>query len=195
MSVHYSNNETPTLRRKKGRAVNYVWIRTKNRFNLSLFYALEVLDFFGTMFFIVPSMEVHTVTWRQKAGLMDQTNAATARQQRSKHVSAAKTKHTTMEEPLNAVFSMWSMPRLYSENHCEKLVSHDSGVGSNQSGSLSRTVRRRYKATTSENWEDIVFAVMICRGCSLMKALQLFIVTSYKRSINPITNSHAMSNN
>jgi hypothetical protein len=39
------------------------------------------------------------------------------------------------------------------------------------------------------NWEDIVYAVVNCRVCELAIALQLLVVTIYKWSINPITNS------
>jgi hypothetical protein len=52
----------PRYSGEKREAANYVRKRTKNRSNLLLFYALEILDFFGTMFWIVPSMEVNTVT-------------------------------------------------------------------------------------------------------------------------------------
>jgi hypothetical protein len=38
--------------------------------------------------------------------------------------------HATTEEPLEAMFSMRFMPRLYSEDKWEKLVSHGSGVRS-----------------------------------------------------------------
>jgi hypothetical protein len=60
------------------------------------------MDFFGTMFLIVPSMEHdNSRLWK-----VDQTDVATARQRGSKHMSMAKNKHITMEEPLTAVFSM-----------------------------------------------------------------------------------------
>jgi protein-L-isoaspartate O-methyltransferase len=57
---------------------------------------------------------------------------------------------------------MRSVPRLYSEDHREKLIIHEVGVGGYQSAILSCIVRRRYQATTSEDIEDLVFAVVIC---------------------------------
>jgi hypothetical protein len=42
-------------------------------------------------------------------------NAAIAGQWRSKHVSVATSKHATMEELLDAVFSVQSMLKLYND--------------------------------------------------------------------------------
>lgn len=139
VSAYYSKNETPTLWitiYEKGRRIDWIYYS---------YIGSSGLSFLEPCFFIVPSIEVHIVTWRQKAGLVSRIDAATAMEQGRKHVSTAKNKHITMEEPLNAVFSIWSMSRLYSENHWEKLSSHDLGVGvgSNQSESLSHIVRRR----------------------------------------------------
>jgi hypothetical protein len=53
---------------------------------------------------------------------MEQEEAAIARQRRGKHVSAATNQHATIEGVLEAVFSVWSVPRLYSEDQREKLV-------------------------------------------------------------------------
>jgi hypothetical protein len=47
-------------------------------------------------------------------------------------------------------------------------------------------IRRHYQATTSEGIKDSMLAVMICRICRVVKVLQLFVITSYKCSINPI---------
>jgi hypothetical protein len=57
-------------------------------------------------------------------------------------------------------------------------------------GVLSCTVRRRYQATTSE---DLVLAVVVCRVFRLVKMLQLFVVTSYKPSVNPIIDPDPVS--
>jgi hypothetical protein len=43
---------------------------------------------------------------------VEQEEAAIAMQQHSEHVSAAMNQHTTTEELLEAVFSVWSMLRL-----------------------------------------------------------------------------------
>jgi hypothetical protein len=48
-----------------------------------------------------------------KAGILEQEEAAIARQRQGKHVSAAMNQHTTIEELLKVVFSVWSAPRLY----------------------------------------------------------------------------------
>jgi hypothetical protein len=37
-----------------------------------------------------------------------------------KHVSLVIDMHATIQELFEEVFSMWSMPRLYSESHREK---------------------------------------------------------------------------
>jgi hypothetical protein len=39
---------------------------------------------------------------------------ATARHQCGKHISAAMNQHATIEELLESLFSVWSMPRLYN---------------------------------------------------------------------------------
>jgi hypothetical protein len=46
------------------------------------------------------------------------------RQWMDKHMSVALATHATKQEMLEAVLSMWSMLRLYSEGHQEKLPSH-----------------------------------------------------------------------
>lgn len=55
----------------------------------------------------------HNVTRWLKAGMVEQ-EPADARQWHSKHISTATNKHTT-KELLEAEFSVWSKPRLYSE--------------------------------------------------------------------------------
>lgn len=55
---------------------------------------------------------------------MEPEETAAARKRLEKHVSTATNMHATVEELLEAVFSMWSVPRLCSEGHWEKLASH-----------------------------------------------------------------------
>jgi hypothetical protein len=43
-----------------------------------------------------------------------------------------------------------------------------------------------YQAVTSDNIEDLVFSLVICRVCMLVRVLQLFVVTSCKCSLNAI---------
>jgi hypothetical protein len=50
--------------------------------------------------------------WRLKAGIVEWVEAAIARQRRGEDVSAATNKHATIEELLEAVFSMLSTPML-----------------------------------------------------------------------------------
>jgi hypothetical protein len=57
---------------------------------------------------------------------------------------------------------------------------------------LRLIVRLRYKATTSKATEDLVFSVVICRMFKSVRLLQLFVVTSYKRSINTIINPNSV---
>jgi hypothetical protein len=64
---------------------------------------------------------------------VERKEAATARQQISKHAPTATDMHATLEELLDEVFSILSIMRLYSEDHREKLVSHESEVDSHGS--------------------------------------------------------------
>jgi hypothetical protein len=52
-----------------------------------------------------------------------------ARQQQGKHVSAAKNKHATIEEFLEAVFSTWCMLRFYNEDQLDEPESRQSVKG------------------------------------------------------------------
>jgi hypothetical protein len=54
-------------------------------------------------------------------------------------------------------------------------------------------VRYHYQAMISDNIEDIVFALVICRVCRLVDMLQLFVVTSCKCSVNPIISLNPVS--
>jgi hypothetical protein len=49
--------------------------------------------------------------------MVEQEDVAVARQRHSKRISTATNKHVTTEELLEIVFSMWSAPRLYNEDH------------------------------------------------------------------------------
>jgi hypothetical protein len=64
---------------------------------------------------------------------MEQAEVAIAKQWHGKHVSTAVNQHATIEELLEAVFSMQSVPRLYSEDQWEKLVSRKLAVSSLES--------------------------------------------------------------
>jgi hypothetical protein len=59
------------------------------------------------------------VTWWLKALIVEQEEAPIFRQWHSKHISAATIEHATIEELLEVVFSVQSMPRLYSEDQWE----------------------------------------------------------------------------
>jgi hypothetical protein len=56
----------------------------------------------------------------QNSGMRD---AAIGRQQCRKYISAARNQHATIEELLEAVFSVWFVQRLHGEDKQEKLVS------------------------------------------------------------------------
>jgi hypothetical protein len=60
------------------------------------------------------SYGVSNVTCGLKAGIVEKEETTTARQRLSKHASVAIDTHTTLEELLEAVFSVWSEPRLYN---------------------------------------------------------------------------------
>jgi hypothetical protein len=87
--------------------------------------------------------------------------AIIARHLLSKYTSMATDMHTATEKPLEAMFSMRFMPRLYSEDKWEKfkwLRSRKSEVrvSSYRPGALSCTVGCHYQATISEGIEDLV---------------------------------------
>jgi hypothetical protein len=77
---------------------------------------------------------------------VERIDAAIARQRRGKHVYAATNQQATIEDLLEAAFSMRSMPRLYSEDQREKSV----GSRSRRLAVLSCIVSNRYLAMTSE---------------------------------------------
>jgi hypothetical protein len=55
----------------------------------------------------------YIVTWQLKVGAVEQDQAAGTRQRRGKHVSAVTNQHATVDEVLEVVFYMWSVPRPY----------------------------------------------------------------------------------
>jgi hypothetical protein len=65
-----------------------------------------------------------------------------------------------------------------------------------QSRVLRCTVRYRYPTTTSEQTEHFMWAVVVViyyRVWKSVRLLQLFEITSYKRSTNPIINPDLVS--
>jgi hypothetical protein len=86
-----------------------------------------------------------------------------------------------MEEFLKVVQSLL---RLYSEDEQEKLVmSHELKVDSRKSevevgtyhSTASCIVRCCYQAMISEDSEDLVFAVVICRVCSISETVNGYL--------------------
>jgi hypothetical protein len=73
--------------------------------------------------FLECRLYVCIVTWRLKARTVEWIDAAIARQLRGKHVSAAADTDTTIQD---AVFAMWSVPRLHNEDQLDKQETHDS---------------------------------------------------------------------
>jgi hypothetical protein len=55
-----------------------------------------------------------------KGAIIEPEETTVARQPLYKQLSAAMDKHATIEELLEAVFSVWSVLRLYIEGHREK---------------------------------------------------------------------------
>jgi hypothetical protein len=65
-----------------------------------------------------------------------------------------------------------------------------SPAGKKVSTEAENIVGIRHQATTgedTEDWEDLVCAVVKCRVCELMIVLLLLVVTICKYSVNPIT--------
>jgi hypothetical protein len=86
---------------------------------------------------------------RLKAGIVEPEVAWI---QLGRHVHAARDKQATIEELLETMFSMWSVPKLYTE---DKVVN-----------------RSRYQATTSEDiahWENLECAVVVGTACRTVK--------------------------
>jgi hypothetical protein len=59
-------------------------------------------------------------------------------------------------------------------------------------------VRNRYQTTIGEDtadWEDLLPAVVNCRMCESLVALELLVVTScvYKYSVDPVANPHSIN--
>jgi hypothetical protein len=65
---------------------------------------------------------------------VERIKTAIARQRRGKRATAASDTQGTIEEPLEAMFSLRSVPRLYNENERENLVAnHGLEAGSRKS--------------------------------------------------------------
>jgi hypothetical protein len=62
------------------------------------------------------------VTRRQKGGIVEPEKKNLARQRLDKHVTAAKETQARIEELLETMFSMRSVPKLYKERRLENLV-------------------------------------------------------------------------
>jgi hypothetical protein len=56
------------------------------------------------------------VTSHLNGGIVETEETAVARQRRDRHLSAATDTHTTLEKLLEAMFSVWYVPRLYRES-------------------------------------------------------------------------------
>jgi hypothetical protein len=68
----------------------------------------------------------HIVTWHLKGGIVEPEDMALARQRLDKHLSETTDTHATIEDLLEAVVPLRSVPRLYSEGHQERLSCHRS---------------------------------------------------------------------
>lgn len=79
------------------------------------------LLFYEHKIFVTVKCE-HTVICWVKEGIADPEKSAIARWQHGKYVSPATNKHVAIKELLEAMLSIWSMPKLYSEGHWKKLT-------------------------------------------------------------------------
>jgi hypothetical protein len=68
------------------------------------------MNFASVCTFILNTTNI--VTWRLKTRIVEQEERATTRQWRSKCVSAEMNQHTIIDELLEVVPSVWSVPRL-----------------------------------------------------------------------------------
>jgi hypothetical protein len=121
---------------------------------------------------------------------------------------AATDTRVTTEEPLEAMFSERSVPKLYREDHIPLPVSPSKvqfespesaerecadresvekwefgSWGTEKISGTSGTpaVKNRYQTTTAEDtadWEHLVPTVVNCKVCDLTKRLQLLVVTA-----------------
>jgi hypothetical protein len=62
---------------------------------------------------------INILTWRLKARIVKRIKADIGRQRLVKHAPAATGTHATIEEQFEVMFSMRSVPRLYSEAEWE----------------------------------------------------------------------------
>lgn len=122
----------------------------------------------------------YNISWHNglKARIREPGKISVDSQQLNKYVSMATNMTATIEEMLEAMFSMWSMQRLHNEDQWGKLVTAVAG------GSWGiDTAGSRYQSTTVEDTEDYVWCSSVFRS---VKLIQLLIVTSYKSSTNSI---------
>jgi hypothetical protein len=96
------------------------------------------------------------------------------------------------------VFSVWSMQRCYNQDSWSKESVDSSVVGYSPNSNdvsteaeespLLRPVTR--KRLVKADWEDVACALVICGVWRLAIALLLFIVMTWKQSINLFTNPY-----
>jgi hypothetical protein len=90
-------------------------------FNKESYYGVPEDEFcFGLYIHTFKLNTINIVTWWLKTRIVEQEQRPIARQWRSKSISAAMNKHKTIEELLEAVSSVWSVPRLYNEGQGEE---------------------------------------------------------------------------
>jgi hypothetical protein len=109
----------------------------------------------------------------------------------SKHVSAATNKRTTIEDVLEAVFSILSLPILHNKDTAaaQIMLAMASGNLPAAQSVLNCIVNSHYLSTTIEQKEDLLCALVIVihRVCKS--------VTDYKRPVNPVINPNPVSSN
>jgi hypothetical protein len=136
------------------------------------------------------------VTWRLKTGVVEPEETSIARQTQSLGKYGHGSRGAQNQEWLR--WEGQQQTTIPEQTRMSKVVGRElHSVISREHGSREISIfRSRYQGTTTsediEDWEDLVCAVVICRVCRLVKVLQLFVVTSYKRS--PIINPNPASN-
>jgi hypothetical protein len=101
-------------------------------------------------------------------------------------VSTFPTQHATIEELLEAMFSVGPLPRLATASSYLPDRQTFQSV-------LSCIVSGRYLSATSGQTENVCAVVVIYRMCKLVRLLEVFVVTSYKSSVNPVINPNHVS--
>jgi hypothetical protein len=106
----------------------------------------------------------------------------------------------TKEKPLEAMFSVRSVPRLYNDGQLplqkslETAVTRVGGWCEMAASLRGREpgCRRTFTGEDTADLDDLVCAVVNCRVREFEMPLQLFVVTFCKCSIKPITNTHCL---